>query len=179
MPLRELVHWFVGACVLAIVVRTWLVMGFVVPVTVAGDSMAPTLVRSQRVLVDRTAYLRQEPRRGEVIVFRCPRHADQLCIKRIAGLPGELIAIDAGRLFANGTPLSLVDPGDFAIRFQDRVTYEQRTGAIAQETIPWELAASEYFVVGDNRETSNDSRNWPHGPGLPRRLIVGRPMGVR
>ena len=78
---------------LRIVTHTWLVMGLVVPVTVAGSSMAPTLDEPQRLLVDRTAFAWREPRRWEDrrLPFAAMRRAD-LCIKRVVGLPGETVA---------------------------------------------------------------------------------------
>ena len=179
MALREVVHWFVGACLLSILLRTWLLMGLVVPVIVAGDSMQPTLARDKRILVDRTAYFWQTPRRGDVVVFRCPERATELCVKRVFGLPGEHMTVVDGQIRANGMPTAIGNAARIDVRYRDRVAYERRVGVGAPEPIIWKVNEREYFVVGDHAEVSHDSRDWPQGPGLPERLVVGRVVGVR
>jgi len=142
------IHLAVGSVLLAMVLRTWLVMGWIEPVTVAGNSMAPTLCgphrtarcprcqavvrvgvefvpasgavvcpycgqkqikiaarpfqRGDRLWLDRTSLLWNTPRRWEVVVFRCPNDGGQLCVKRIAGLPGETVELVNGDVRVNG-----------------------------------------------------------------------------
>jgi signal peptidase I len=147
--LRSVVHVLIGLAVAAIIVRTWLVLGLFVPMTVSGSSMAPTLGGpgrlfvcrgcehrfpvgtdqlppvgeawcpacgerlarpsiseparpGRRLRVDRTAFLLREPRRWEVVVFRCPSDSTQLCVKRTIGLPREAVSLAGGDVFADG-----------------------------------------------------------------------------
>jgi signal peptidase I len=124
---------------------------------IPSASMAPTLRPGDQIVVTpyRTPYA-CEPRRGDVVVFRSPLGRNELLIKRIIAAPGDLIASRNGRVTIGGH--ALVEP------------YVQRagtSGAIAQQIVP----AGCYFVAGDNRENSWDSRTWGV---LPRELIVGR-----
>jgi signal peptidase I len=203
----------VGVAIIALVTHTWLVMGLVVPVTVAGSSMAPTLQgprecyrcgacgrefaigvdqlatvdpvcpdcgnwsdmvglgqqRGERILVDRTAYLLRRPRRWEVAVFRLPVEDSQLCVKRIVGLPGEVVTIADGQL--------LIDCQ--AIEVPAGRRYELRPGDDQRLREGWQLGPAEYFVLGDNAAISDDSRSWPAGPGIDEKRLIGRPIGVR
>src|SRR5205085_4557601 len=118
---------------------------------IPSASMAPTLQPGDQIVV--TPYrvpFASAPRRGDVVVFRSPFRRDELLIKRIIATPGDLIASDAGRVTIGGHPIA--EP------------YLQRpaaSGVIAPQIVP----ACCYFVAGDNRENSWDSRSW--GP-LPR-----------
>lgn len=174
--LGELLRWAVGSVCLALLARTWLVMGLVVPVTVSGRSMEPTLQLGDRVLVDRTAFLRTEPRRWDVVVFRCPDRAYELCVKRIAGLPGERIELRDGRVLVDGQPVA--SPFDYAVRHEDWAAFRAQTNAGPDEPVVWQMSAGEYFVLGDNGPLSDDSRSWWQRPGLEGRLILGRALGV-
>jgi signal peptidase I len=174
---REVVHWVVGSVVLALVVRTWLVMGLVAPVTVAGKSMQPTLASGDRVLVDRAAFVWHGPARGDVVVFRCPSRADTLCVKRVAGLPGETIELAADGILADGQ-LVLAGTG-YRLRREDWAAFRRRTESPENAPVRWLLGPEEFFVVGDNGPESDDSRSWWQGPGLSAKLLVGKAIGVR
>jgi signal peptidase I len=124
---------------------------------IPSASMAPTLQPGDQIVVTpyRTPFAR-EPKRGDVVVFRSPFRRDELLIKRIIATPGDLVASDAGRVTVGGH--ALAEP------------YVQRaaaSGVIAPQIVP----AGCYFVAGDNRENSWDSRSWGV---LPRELISGR-----
>jgi signal peptidase I len=210
-PFRTICQWIVGVFVAAAIAHTWLVMGLVVPVTVAGSSMAPTLQgprrmflcdacrfefpvgldqlvdgdravcprcgepsarrlgksdqRGDRLLVDRTAFAFRQPRRWEVVVFNSPEDANQLCVKRIVGLPGERVSIRDGKIWIDGHPVSRPGGENYQLRFGDRAECH--------------LNPTEYFVVGDNGAVSDDSRSWLSGPGVDAKLLVGKPLGVR
>ena len=159
----------VGVGVVALLMHTWLLMGLVVPVTVAGSSMAPTLEEPQRLLVDRTAYAFREPRRWEIVVFRSPVDARLLCVKRVVGLPGETVSLEGGDVLINGRRIAKPLDVEYDIRYGDRTG--SRDG--------WRLGPQEYFVLGDNAAISDDSRSWPADPGLNAKLLLGRPLGVR
>jgi len=137
----------------ALVVRGAFFRVYAIP----SASMAPTLQPGDQIVVTpyRAPFAR-EPRRGDVVVFRSPLGRDELLIKRIIAAPGDLIATDAGRVTVGGR--ALAEP------------YLQRaavSGVIAPQIIP----AGCFFVAGDNRENSWDSRTWGV---LPRELVVGR-----
>lgn len=159
----------VGVAILALALHTWLMLGLVVPVSIAGSSMEPTLIDARRLLVDRTAFTLRQPRRWEVVVFQSPDDPTQLCVKRVVGLPGETVLLDRRGLVIDG--VTTCPPGDFgyAFRYGDRV--ELQTGV--------QLGPTEFFVLGDNAAISDDSRNWASGPALDANLLIGRPIGVR
>jgi hypothetical protein len=112
-----------------------------------------------------------------VVVFRCPDRAQQLCIKRIVGLPGESLGLVDGVWHADGRRLAELPRID--LRREDVAALRVQTGAPPRLPIRWNLGQDEYFVVGDNWVISDDSRNWRRGPGLAARLLVGKALGVR
>lgn len=124
---------------------------------ILGASMLPTLETGQFVLVERVSYWFSEPRRGDVVIFEYPRAPQEDFIKRIIGLPGETVEIESGSVYINGN--LLVEP---YLAGQPTLTYRP---------IRLTLGPDEYFVMGDNRAASSDSRAW--GP-LPRHNIIGR-----
>jgi signal peptidase I len=117
-------------------------------------SMAPTLEAGDQILV--TRYIRSAPERGDVIVFRSPVNAEELMVKRIVGVPGDRIDSRLGRVRVGGYTL----PEPYVLRVAT-------SGAIETQTVPHDA----YFVMGDNRESSLDSRVWGF---VPRTHIVGR-----
>ena len=131
------------------------------PFIVSGASMAPTLNPHEYLVIDRISYRFEEPERGDIAIFRYPLDPAFFFIKRIVGLPGERIRMDEGTLYvtgADGIEKVLSEP----YRIDD-------TGK--DETLSLTLSDDEYFVLGDNRHESSDSRTW--GP-LPKRFIIGR-----
>ena len=159
------------AIVMAIVVQSFVVKPYLIPST----SMANTLVPGQRVLVDRMVYRYRSVHRGDIIVFRRPEPPNDVLIKRVVGLPGDLLAVRNGHLFVNGVRQNepFVDKVDgVAERTDPADPY-----AGGQPDAPWSLArpfrvpAGHYFVMGDNRTDSADSRYWGT---VPRRAIIGR-----
>ena len=148
---REVVETLVMAGVM-LVVLTALVRNY----QIDGTSMAPTLAPAEYILVNKVVYATLgEPTRGDVIVFR-DWNDNEDYIKRVVGLPGETVEIRDGQVVVDGAPLA--EP------YLDGVTTGGGSGAVR-------LGPDEYFVLGDNRGNSSDSR--VHGP-LPRDHIVGR-----
>lgn len=122
--------------------------------SIPSPSMAPTLQTGDHILA--VPYAWGSPRRGDVIVFRSPANPDELAIKRVVGLPGDLIESHHGRIRVGG--YTLAEP--YALN-------AAASGMIDAQIVPSEC----YFVVGDNRQNSYDSRHW--GP-LPASLVVAR-----
>ena len=127
------------------------------PVKVEGTSMMPWLVDQERIFVNKFVYRFDEIRRGDVIVFRFPLDPSKSYIKRVAGLPGDTVEIKQGRLLINGQP---VEEPYLLAEYGDRSTYPRVT-----------VPPDHYYVLGDHRNTSNDSRTWGT---VDRRFIIGR-----
>jgi signal peptidase I len=128
------------------------------PFIVKGESMEPTFKESDYLIIDEITYRFREPKRGEVVVFKNPMNERQRFIKRIIGLPGEKIEIVDGKIFiSNGEKIILNEPYlNFSFTAGD---------------IKITLGRDEYFVLGDNRQFSLDSRRF--GP-IKKKEIVGR-----
>lgn len=136
---------------LAIATTLFVMQGF----CVAGDCMQPHLYTGERVLANKMAYHLASPRRGDIVIFDYPKDTRQVYVKRVIGLPGETVAIRDGQVSINGR--TLLEPyKTFAAH-----------GDMAAQAIPQD----QYFVMGDNRDVSDDSRYWGD---LPRRDIIGR-----
>lgn len=124
---------------------------YVVQMTgVIGSSMEPELKDGQSVLVNKVIYLRKEPERFDVVVFRYLYKDDEFYVKRIIGLPGETVQITDGEIYIDGSKLE--DP------FANTPILNAR-----RADKPITLGAEEYFVIGDNRNFSSDSREYDVG----------------
>ena len=119
--------------------------------SIPSRSMAPTLEAGDQILV--TRYLRAKPERGHVVVFR---RGNELMVKRVIAVPGDLIDSRLGRVRIGGYTLS-----------EPYVLRNAATGAIDSQIVP----ADSYYVLGDNRDDSMDSRSWGC---VPRSQVVGR-----
>lgn len=151
----EIIETTAIALLTVFVVRTFIVQPFLV----AGASMEPNFHDGDYLLVDELSYYFREPSRGEVVVFRYPNNPKYYYIKRIIGLPGETIQIDKDKI--------KVTPVDGATRVL-KESYLTPLKNLGEFNI--RLGNDEYFVMGDNRSFSFDSRSW--GP-LKRNLIIG------
>lgn len=130
------------------------------PFIVSGASMEPTFKTGQYLIVDQLTYRFENPKRGEVIIFRYPNDPSKYFIKRIVGLPGETVVL-------SGTSVTIKNK-----KYPDGFSVDQSYIAnIKPENATYVLGADQYFVMGDNRPASSDSRVW--GP-LPKNDIVGR-----
>lgn len=131
------------------------------PFLVDGSSMEPNFHNKEFLLVDRINYQFKLPRRGEVIVFKYPKDPSQDYIKRIIGLPGENVKIEDGQVFINSLP---VDE-----KYLPRTSQTNLPNKL--NILDLTLAQDEYFVLGDNRNNSSDSREWGT---VPKENIIGR-----
>ncbi len=127
-------------------------------VRVENISMKPTLQPGELLLVNKLAYTLGEPHNGDVIVFHYPGNPAEDYIKRLIGLPGDIVRVEGGMVYINGQP---VDEPYIA----DDPTYRGE----------WEVPAGEYFVLGDNRNQSSDSHSWGF---VPEENIVGKALVV-
>jgi signal peptidase I len=124
---------------------------------VQGTSMEPLLLDGERIVVNKLVYRFQPIERGDVVVFWYPRDPAVSFIKRVVGLPGDLVEIRSGQLLVNGLP---VRESYLPESFRDGDSYP-----------PTEVRKGYYFVLGDHRRSSNDSRSWGE---VPERYIYGR-----
>lgn len=157
--LWELIKIFLLAMVIILPIRYFLVQ----PFFVRGASMEPNFLDGEYLVVDELSYQFREPERGEVIVFRFPGDTSQFFIKRIIGLPRETARIEDGQVIISNKE----HPEGVLLNEAEYLPEDLRTGG--QVTIT--LGDNEYFVLGDNRSASSDSRSW--GP-LTEEAIVGR-----
>ncbi len=124
---------------------------------VQGTSMEPLLADGERIVVNKFIYRFRPIERGDVVVFWYPRDPSVSFIKRVVGLPGDQVEIRAGRVLVNGAPVS--EPY-LPESFRDGDSFP-----------PTEVRKGYYFVLGDHRRSSNDSRSWGE---VPERYIYGR-----
>lgn len=153
----ELLKFIFVALIIVIPVRLFIAQPFIV----SGHSMDPTFNDKQYLIVDEFSYHFKKPSRGEVIVFRPPQDTSKYYIKRIVGLPNETLVLEGSSVVVKNTD----HPEGFALSepYVKNISLDQRRVVT--------LGADEYFVMGDNRRASSDSRSW--GP-LPGKLITGR-----
>jgi signal peptidase I len=138
---EEIKDWVVSiliAVVLAFFIRYFIVELYMVE----GPSMRPTLMNGERLVVNKFLYRFKEPQRGEIVVFKYPRDPSRDFIKRVIGVPGDTIELKDGRVFVNG-------------QLQNETYILEKTrGSYPLATVP----AGHIFVMGDNRNNSEDSR---------------------
>ncbi len=158
----EIVKIVVISAAIVIPIRLFIVC----PFYVQGASMEPNFYDKEYLLVDEISYRFREPERGEVVVFRYPEDPREYFIKRIIGLPGETLKIDNGGVYlldkSTNSWTKLAE--SYLVSDSNTLTFE------AQQVT---LGPDEFFVLGDNREHSRDSRYF--GP-LNRRYLIGRVM---
>jgi len=153
----EVVRMAALALVIVLPIRYFLFQPFIV----SGNSMSPNLEDRDYLIIDELSYRFREPQRGEVIVFYAPPNLSSRYIKRIIGLPGEEIALGQGQI-------SIFKDGQDMILNEEE--YLLKRGA-KEEEASIVLKDDEYFVLGDNRDFSSDSRTWG---ALKREHVVGR-----
>jgi len=174
------------------------------PFKIPSGSMIPTLLIGDFILVNKYAYgLRLpvlntkflsvgEPERGDVIVFRYPVDPSVSFIKRLIGLPGDTISYRDKRLYVNGEPLETEELGRYSSQDvkcttprKDAVQFSEILGDVTHKVLlheasgsrdgQWVVPEGHYFVMGDNRDRSNDSREWGY---VPEENLMGRAVGI-
>jgi len=158
-PLLEIIRFSLLALIIVIPIRMFIAQPFIV----SGASMQDTFNSGEYLIVDQVSYRFHEPARGDVVIFRYPKDPAKFFIKRVIGIPGDTISI-------NGTVVTITNanhPTGFILN--EPYVASMRGNAMLEET----LGEREYFVMGDNRDQSSDSRVWGV---LKEERIVGRAL---
>ncbi len=161
-----------GETIITAVVIFLVLQGTTQSFLIEGSSMEPTLLQNERLLVNRFVYAQSSfslfgaedylfggPKRGDVVVFHPPTGSDTDFVKRIIGVPGDWIDLDGSSVYVNGEKTSWVDTST----------------ARRSDDYPVQVPPGEYFVLGDNRRVSVDSRNWGM---VSAESLVGRAWAV-
>ena len=127
-------------------------------IRVDGDSMLPTMVSGEYVVINRLSYRFGSPQPGDIIVFHFPRDPKEEYIKRVIGLPGDIVEVMNGAVYVNGQPL-----------------VENYLSVKMNYNGKWEVPAGQLFVLGDNRNNSSDSHDWGT---VPMDYVVGKAVLV-
>lgn len=162
-------HLMVGAAywlrdlMLSVVIAAVIILFLYQPVKVEGTSMMPGLEDQERIFINKFVYRLGlgEIERGDTVVFWFPHDPSKSYIKRVVGMPGDTVEMRAGQVLLNGRE---VEEPYVPVEFRDRMTAQ-----------PVVVPADSYFVMGDHRTSSNDSRAW--GP-VARRYIYGKAVFV-
>lgn len=149
---KEFLQSLIIALILALIIRTFFFQFFYIP----SRSMESTLLINDRIIVTKFSYWFNEPQRGDVVVFKYPLNPSTLYVKRVIALPGENIKLKDSKLYINDTLVSEPYlPDD--LKFEDFG--------------PVEVPEGEFFMMGDNRNNSSDSRTWGF---VKKDLILGK-----
>ncbi len=135
------------------------------PYVVSGASMEPNFDNWHYLIVDRVSYDAGEPHRGDVIVFDLPQEGGRSLIKRVIGLPGETVVLEGQNVII----INKNHPDGYTLE----EPYLNPANLVGENDMRVTLGTGEYFVLGDNRRVSADSRTWGK---LPREAIVGRAL---
>lgn len=169
--LRALGDFFIDvASTVLIAIAIFLVVYFLLvkPHQVIGESMEPTFQTHQYILTDLVSYRFHNPERGDVIVFKAPQDTSKDLIKRVIGLPGEQVKLSAGHVIIINSKypqgITLNEP-----YVNNNEPSEAET--VVKENTPYQIPDNSYFVMGDNRTHSSDSREFG---SVDKSLIIGR-----
>lgn len=140
---KEVISW-VKTLAITIVVVLIINNGIIVNANIPSSSMASTINTGDRLIANRLAYLFAEPSRGDIIIFYCPDEPEQMYVKRLIGMPGDEVIVGDNQVMINGEVMdepyiNEATRGDFG---------------------PYQVPEGHYFVMGDNRNNSEDSRAW-------------------
>lgn len=153
--LWEYIKMIIFVVVVVLIVNNFLLINARVP----SESMEKTIMTGDRFFGNRLAYLFDDPERFDIVVFKYPDDESQLFVKRVIGLPGETVEIKDGKVYINGSETPL----------DDSFTPETPTGDYG----PYAVPEGSYFMLGDNRNHSGDSRFWKQ-PYVEKEKIVGK-----
>lgn len=153
----EIVRFSLIALLIVLPIRVFIAQPFIV----SGASMETTFSTGQYLIVDQLTYHFEEPKRGDVIIFRYPKDPSKFFIKRVIGIPGDTVSI-------SGSDVTIInETHPDGVRLEETYIHSMRPNATITEI----LGEGEYFVMGDNRDASSDSRSWGV---LQRENVIGR-----
>jgi signal peptidase I len=161
-PFMTLASWS-RDLLISVVLAVLVILFLYQPVKVEGTSMMPALVDQERIFINKFVYKFGigEIERGDLVVFWFPGDPSKSYIKRVIGLPGDVIEVDAGTVYVNNRALREEYVPE---EYRDRVSMS-----------PFTVGQDEFFVLGDHRSSSNDSRSWG---AVPRNYIYGKAVFV-
>ncbi|MBI4852450.1 MAG: signal peptidase I [Acidobacteria bacterium] len=151
---RSLTRDFLFAATTALLIVIFVIQ----PVKVEGTSMLPKLHNDERIFINKFIYQFESIKRGDIVVFWYPKNPSQSFIKRVIGVPGDEVRITNGKLFINNQPV------------QEPYLSPEYTSNVMSNRY-WMVEEHHYFVMGDNRDASNDSRAWGF---VPEKYIYGK-----
>ena len=151
----EYLKMIIFVVIVVLIVNNFLLINAKIP----SESMEQTIMTGDRVFGNRLAYLFDKPKRFDIVIFKYPDHEKELFIKRIIGMPGETVEIRDGKVYIDGAK----EPLD------DSFTPEEPLGDYGPYVVP----EDSYFMLGDNRNYSNDSRFW-NNPYVAEDKILGK-----
>ena len=164
-PKAKAAFFWIFEIIVVLIFSVVVAIFFFQSVTMKESSMEPTLSAGNQVFINRLAYKLSEPERGELIIFKTSEADDAaLHIKRVVGLPGETIQIKEGRILIDGETYK-----------EDKDFPAISNPGMAEDSV--RLSAGEFFVLGDNRNNSEDSRHGDIGK-VQKKYIVGKPWFV-
>lgn len=159
----DIIETVVVAAAIFVVVYLFLLQ----PHQVRGASMEPNLSDGQYILTDKISYRFGEPRRGDIVIFKAPADETYDYIKRVIALPGETISIKEGKIIIKNSE----HPKGFELEEPYPTNGESSPGSVLEGGTELKLSDNSYFVLGDNRSQSYDSKDWGE---LPRKNIIGK-----
>ena len=151
-------EWII-ALLIALAIALVLTQVVFVNAQIPSESMEDTIIAGDRVVGFRLAYLFDDPARGDIVIFRWPDDETQLYVKRIIGMPGDTVQVTDGIVFINGQAQPQLN--------------EHVKGVPTGSFGPWTVPGDSYFMMGDNRNLSYDSRFWKN-TFVARKAVVGR-----
>lgn len=162
----DLIKTFIVVMLIAFAIRYFVIQPFIVD----GDSMLPNFINNEYLIAEKISYDFTTPSRGDVVIFRYPKNTQVIYIKRVIGLPGEVVEIKDGNVYIAESPQVTAKKlsEDYLADNTKTNTYSETSG---DQPFKVALGENEYFALGDNREHSSDSREWGV---LPRANIIGR-----
>ena len=144
---REVISWFITialAVVAALFVKNYIVINANIP----SGSMENTIMTGDRLFGNRLAYMKEGPKRGDIVIFKFPDDETENYVKRVIGLPGEKVTINDAKIYINDSETLLVE------------NYLKEEWTVAYGPYEFEVPEGSYFVLGDNRNNSWDARYW-------------------
>ena len=161
---KEAISW-IGTMALGVAIALLLKNFVIINATVPTGSMENTILPGDDLLGSRLSYTFSDPARGDVVIFKYPDNENEKYIKRIIGLPGELVQIKDSKVYINGSSVPLDEP------------YLKEEWVVSGGEYEFVVPEDCYFMMGDNRNNSKDSRYWTH-PYVSRDKILGKALYI-